>query len=181
MPVTTSPDLLKAIQSRTARVAVGASAARGRHNKGVVGAARSHLCAFDLQVWGATARRDFRTTLDAETRRLMQKLPPSARRWGLARKLLNIFVRDCYYSRALHDAYSLHRTGDLLEVPLDSITARQLKRVAGRGRLPRWTGVRHLTPENSELFQKTASQEAQRQGLARVDLDAVWWSQNRDL
>lgn len=50
---------------------------------------------------------------------------------------------------SLHAETLTGRVEQCLEVPLDSISARQLCRAAGRGVLPRWLGVKHLTPEAS--------------------------------
>jgi len=59
------------------------------------------------------------------------------------------------------------------------ITALQLK--TRRGSLPPWPGVRHLTPDLSATFQAAATPEAKKKGIARVHLDAIWWSVSRDL
>ena len=41
--------------------------------------------------------------------------------------------------------------------------------------LPRWPGVKHLTPEISDQYQQEAEREAKRRKIARVHLDAYWW------
>lgn len=172
-------DFLTAVQSRAARIAVGASAARGRGNAGTVAAARDHLRTMDLRDFGRSPAR-FRSALDRETEALRKRFPRSAAHWGIARKLLNIFLRDCLYTTYLEAAYSLKRAESALEIPLDSVTALQLKRAAGRGKLPLWPGVKHLTPEISESFQSFALEMATQMGLARVHLDAFLWSRSRD-
>jgi hypothetical protein len=40
--------------------------------------------------------------------------------------------------------------------------------------------VRHVTPELNDQLQEAAEREAKNHGLARVHLDALWWSKNRD-
>jgi len=172
-------ELLSAIQSRAARGAVGASAARGRGNAGVVRAARTYLRNANLRKFGESPKL-FERRLDQETDALRAALPRGARHWGVARKLLNIFLRDCLYTTYLEAEYRLRAIEKLLEIPLDSVTAKALKRASGRGCLPRWPGVRHLTPEVSAAFQAAARSEAARQGIARVHLDAFMWSQSRD-
>ena len=174
-----SDDLLRAIQSRAARIAVGASTVRGRGHTGTVREARQHFSKMDLRVFGVAPSR-FRAVLDRETLRLQSALPKAARRWGIARKLLNIFLRDCFYTGQLSEAYRLATLETEFEIPLDSITAKALKQTMGRGALPQWPGVKHLTPELSEVFQTAALEEAERRGIARVHLDAVWWSLDRD-
>jgi hypothetical protein len=122
----------------------------------------------------------FRSALNGKTRHLRRTLPRGARRWGLARKLLNIYLRDCLYNQYLNRAFHLDRAEFLYEVPLDSITAHGLKRAAGRGELPAWPGVRKLTLPVSAKFQQFALELARRKGTARVHLDAVYWSVGRD-
>ena len=56
--------------------------------------------------------------------------------------LLNIFMRDCLYTAYLTCPYDLHYAEEYFEVPLDSISAKSLRKGAGRGVLPRWPGVR---------------------------------------
>lgn len=171
--------LLRAVQSRVARIAVGASAVRGRGNTGAVTAAREHLRRVDLARFGAKPAT-FRRALDGETNSLLAALPKGARRWGIARKLLNIFLRDCLYTTYLARDFNLARVEADCEIPLDSITALKMKRVVGRGRLPRWPGVKHVTPQLNAQFQQAAAAEAAKEGIARVHMDAVWWSQSRD-
>lgn len=167
------PTFLPSIQRRAARVSVGASAARGQGAPGLVLAAREFLAVLPLRPFGVSDARLFRRRLDAATRRLQRRLPARGRSWGIARKLLNIFLRDD--TRYLEEAYRLRRAEAHLEVPLDSITAGRIREVVPRGSLPRWSGVRHLTVELSDLYQAAALAEARRHGVARVHLDALWW------
>jgi hypothetical protein len=172
-------EVLQAVQSRAARAAVGASAARGRCNTGTVVAARAFLRQLDLAPFGSSPK-SFTELLDRMTDELSAELPRRARHWGLARKLMNIFLRDCLYTTYLDDVFRLRNVETQLELPLDSVTARQLKRAAGRGVLPPWPGVKHLSRALSAQFQNAAETEAERRGLARVHLDALWWSTSRD-
>ncbi len=109
-------DLLRAIQSRAARIAVGASTVRGRGHTGTVREARHHFSKMDLRVFGVASSR-FRAVLDRETLRLQSALPIAARRWGIARKLLNIFLRDCFYTGQLSEAYRLATLETEFEIP----------------------------------------------------------------
>lgn len=176
---TPSSFLRAAVQSRTARIAVGASTVRGRGHAGVVAAARHHFATLDLRLFRVSQKR-FPQTLDRETASLQQALPAAARHFGIARKLLNIFLRDCLYTTQLGHYYGLDRLEPVLEIPLDSITAQALKKSSGRGTLPQWPGVKHLTPALSSIFQAAALVQARAKGIDRVHLDAVWWSLDRD-
>lgn len=173
-----SHEFLEAVQGRCARVAVSASAARRQGASGVVAAARKHLTHAALREFGTSEPAEFRACLDEATAKLQRRLPSGARHWGLARKLLNIFLRDALYTAYLRDEFHLDRAEALFELPLDSITAGRLREAAGNA-VPRWLGVRHLTPADSDEFQAAALECAAGRRIARVHLDAFWWS-NRD-
>jgi|SRR5665213_196841 len=173
-------DFLHIIQCRAARIAVGPSAVRGRGHAGVSKSAREHLKSVDLAPFGTKNEKRFKAALDEDTEELRCALPKKAQKWGLARKVLNIFLRDCAYTIYLTQAYHLLLAEEFFEIPLDSITATELKRVSGRGYLPRWPGVKHVTPELNAEFQRAAVGEAKKQGVARLHLDAFWWAYSRD-
>lgn len=173
-------ELLRAIQSRAARIAIGASTLRGRGNTGAVASARKFLRGIDLTVFSLADEAAFQHILDQTTEELRSQLPRQAQRWGIARKALNIFLRDCLYTSYLAEAYRLRRAEHLFELPLDSITAKHLRHVESSRPLAPWPGVRHLSPSLSADFQFVAAEEARRMGIARVHLDAVWWSVGRD-
>src|SRR5262249_55604340 len=148
---------LRAVQQRCARVAVGASTVRGQRAPGLVQAARAHLATLDLQQFGVSGPALFRRRLDRATERLARSLPLRGRSWGVARKLLNIFLRDALYTSYLREAFRLDRAEHLLELPLDSITAKRLQAEVGRGRLPRWQGVKRVSPAASTELQAAAA------------------------
>jgi len=172
----TRHQFLQAQQSRTARIAVGASAARS-NPKGTVAAARAHLRALDMRRMRSPST--FGAFLNAETRRLQRALPRRSS-WGFARKALNIFFRDCLYNTYLTKRYDLSRFQAVLEIPLDSITAAAIRRSVGRRSLPKWGGVRGLTPRVSKQYQVAARQIARMAGTAAVHLDSIFWSLERD-
>ena len=176
----TQPEFLACMQSRVARVAIGPSTVRGRGNAGVGHAARAYLRKLALGGFSTDDPDRFRRRLDMATDELRLGLPRTAQHWGIARKVLNIFLRDSAYTAFLRDAYGLSKTEEFLEIPLDSITAKALGTEAGRGALPRWRGVRRLTADVSAVYQEAATRAALRYGIARVHLDALWWSAGRD-
>ena len=167
-------------QSRIARGAVGATAVRGRGNAGTVRAARAFLRRVNLRTFSTARPTKFAAALNRSTDALRAALPVTARHWGVARKVLNLFLRDCLYNKYLNEAYSLDRASHLLELPLDSYTGSALVDLAPRGTLPRWPGVKYVTPETSAAFQLVASLEGKRREVDRVHLDGLWWSVERD-
>jgi hypothetical protein len=175
----TELDFIRMIQSRAARIAVGPSTVRGRGNAGSVTAARNFLRRLDLSAFGVNDADTFASELDRATEMLRTALPHGAQHWGIARKALNIFLRDCFYTSYLMSAFHLDRVESFLELPLDSITAKRLCD-APSGTLLRWPGVKHLTAPVSEQLQRVAADEARKLQIARVHLDAFWWSVARD-
>jgi len=169
-------DFIPAIQRRVARVAVGPSATRGQHAPGLTEAARAHLATVDLRCFGITDAEGFVECLDDATGRLKRALPRAGRSFGIARKLLNIFLRDALYTVYLRSNFYLDVAEHLLEIPLDSITAKRLRQEAQGVGLPRWRGVKHLTPSVSKKYQDAAQSVASRYSVARVHLDAYWWA-----
>jgi hypothetical protein len=173
-------DILAALQCRAARASLGASSMRGAGSRGVVGAGREFLSDLDLSRFSTPSERQFGSALDRATEGLIRAFPRSARHWGLARKGLNLFLRECLYTVYLRDAYNLGVAESLFEVPLDSFSGRAL-REASLQPLPRWQTVRGLEKTVSDEFQRVAARLGRELGIARVHLDAVWWGQRSGL
>ena len=167
--------LMAIIQEFEAVSAVGASTVRGQPS-GTADACREFFSRIDLTKVPRRSQALFDKWLNDQTRRLQRKLPNPDRPWGIARKTLNLFLRSCFYNRFLCERYRLDRAEPWLEVPLDGVVARGLRKHAGRGRLPDWPGLAWLTPERSETFQQHALDYAAEMGLpARVFLDNYLW------
>lgn len=172
------PTLTKAIKTRVAVVAVGPSTARGQGAPGVVGALRAALDAVPLARFSKSKHGGFLRALDASTLTVMAELPRAARSWGLARKCLNIFLRDCFYNAFLRDEYGLVVAERWFEVPLDRVVAEGLK-ANSTVALPRWPGVKRVTPELSACYQEAALHLSQSWGITRVHLDTYLWVAGR--
>ena len=100
----------------------------------------------------------------------------SRRPWGTARKAINLFLRACVHSYYLRKEYGLRAIKRWLEIPLDSVVARAMKRRAGRGALPAWPGLKHISEEDYAEFQTYGVEWAKSFGLpTTVDLDMSLW------
>lgn len=172
----TDQEVLDFVKSFTARRAVGPSAVRGS-KQGTVATCREFLRRLDLSKFGTSDSAKFIAALDHATEQLEGQLR-SKHKWGLARKVLNIFLRDSFYTTLLCDAYDLGKAEKLFEMPLDSITAGKL-REEFNGPLTRWRGVKWTESELNREYQAAALAFATVKGVARVHLDALWWSQSR--
>ena len=167
---------LSAVQARAARICVGASAIRGQ-GSGVAPPARQFLERLSLNPFCTARGARFQSQLDEATERLRVALPDKSRHWGLAWKLMNIFLRDALYSTYLAGAFPISNAEAYLELPLDKITSGNLWRIAGRGELPCWRGVKHLIPKDSAAYQSFAAKyvASLKPAIARVHLDTYWW------
>ena len=172
-------NLERAIRSRVARMAVSSSTVRGRP-AGTIESARRFLRSLPLRPFAEGDGAVFQRALDRTTTRLRKALPMGAQQWGLARKILNIYLRDCAYSAHLRSAYCVGRIESFLELPLDSVTAGRLRQSEEGTALPRWPGVGGITAEAHAQYQRVAAQVARARSIKRVHLDVFWWSEERD-
>jgi hypothetical protein len=164
------------VQNRLAQIAVGASTARNMGPKGTVDGAREFLAALPIDEFSTTSEALFKLALDQRTAELQCALPREFERggrWGVARKFLNLFLRDAFYTTYTRERFRLKQIEGFLEVPLDSHVANWLRR--RNSALPRWVSVVSLTPEQNSIFQEYAAELARGTGKARVHLDLQAW------
>ena len=156
-------------------VSGGTSSVRGQP-AGTLQRMRRMLCKVDLEKLKLCDPEDVRKFLNYETRRIEKGMIKPC--WGLARKFLNIFLRFAECNRFLCSHYRLSRLRNAFEIPLDSMTAKEIRRSSPRGTLPQWPGLIRLTPQESRRFQERAMQLAKQHEdrIARVDLDLYFWS-----
>lgn len=179
MALTTRPTLFEGIQSRLARTTASASALRGS-SEGTARVVRRYLKRVRLEPFGTRDADVFGALLDRHTLSLAKRIPgPAPAGWGVARKMLNLFLRECAYNVYLRSAFNLGRSERLLELPLDALTGKAVLKESKR-RESEWTGIRRLTPESSEVLQSEAQRIAKKKRLLRVHLDVVYWSVARD-
>ena len=169
--------LIDAIQQRVAVIAIGPSTARGQGVAGVVSAGQAFLSALLLSRFATNNCTQYRSELDKATDNLKLAFPDGAQSWGLARKCLNIFLRDAFYTHYLREHYHLGCSENWYEIPLDGIIAKALRKASPK--IPRWLGIKYLTPDVSDLYQQAASELAERRGISRVHLDTYLWIEGR--
>jgi hypothetical protein len=154
---------------------MGSSSLRNQGAAGVLSAARDVAGKVNLRELSRATRKRFQKILDEITQKMLERFPTDAQSWGAARKGLNLFLRDATYNKDLCDFYGLDRLRRWLEVPLDKDVASALKTQPEGKPLPRWPGIKNLTPQVSRKFQAIAAKVAIRSRLARVDLDVYYW------
>ena len=132
-----------------------------------------------LRQLGVKQERVFQQRLKRLTEDLRRSFPPKAKHWGLARKILNMFLRDAFYNFYLRGEFRLGQVERFLEIPVDSAVARGLRRGTPRGSLPGWPGLKGLKRGDHAVFQQRASELARQFKTTRVHLDAVLWVEER--
>jgi hypothetical protein len=170
-----SKKLLSAMQRHVAQLAANGSSLRNQGAAGVVAVARDFLEHVELRRFVRGGERAFNSELDHVTELLCGRFPEKARNWGAARKVLNLFLRDCLYHRYLAEAYGLDRLQEWLEVPLDSQVAEALLKALPDLTLPAWPGIKRLTRSQSAQYQEAAVLAAEALQVARIDLDLWYW------
>ena len=156
------------LQVHQTRISIAASTVRSQ-GKGNVSLARQFFAnEFEIGKLRAPSERAYLSRLDAATEALRGRLSGKGKTFGLARKLLNIYIRDCVYSRILCAHYRLEQIEPFLEVPLDGIVGGALVKAAcDRGqlrRLPRWRTIKGLTREDSETYRPSRASLRRRRG-----------------
>ncbi len=155
---------------------IPANAIRNQGVKGILAAIRHHLTQVRLETFVVKDHRSFARRLREATYRLQRRLPRrAARRWGVARKALNLFLRDCTYDHHLRAHYGLGKIEPWLEVPLDSYVALALRDEPEGADLPRWNSLKALRGAESRKYQSTAQKVATRMRIRRVHLDLYYW------
>jgi hypothetical protein len=167
------------IQKRIANTSVGTSTVRGQP-KGTAIIARKQLQSVNLKDFSDASEDQFTNVLDAYTEKLKNKLPSNS--WGIARKVLNIFLFQAAHDVFLNRNYTLDKITRYLEVPLDNPNAKKLKKIAkSEGKNLYWKNIYSLVPETSNQFQEYARKYAyQKYNCERCYLDIFWWRSEND-
>lgn len=171
----TEQKFLRLMQRYEANIAISGSTLRNQGAEGVAEAARNFLAKLDLSKLQTIQLSAYPDILNEWTCNLKQELPERAMNWGTARKAINVFMVQVFLNRYLAEEYGMEKLKDVLETPLDSYAAGTLRRLAGRGRLPRWKGIIGLKKEDSDKYQEFASQVATENKLSRACLDIILW------
>ena len=170
---------LAQLQMQFTTAGITQSAVRIGKKKGVVGmrAAARTFCA-QLELDRLPSPADYVATLNDWTDKLEKEFPRGGRYWGVARKCLNIFMRDANYNIHLRKIYrGLGSLENVLEIPLDSYVAKGLLSVPGAKNfgLQSWDAIIRLTPEQNQRFQQWALKVAKQEGVPRVHLDLLYF------
>lgn len=130
----------------------------------------------DLQHFSSAVNKvQFKKQLDDHTEKLKEQLPTKS--WGIARKVLNIFLFQTTHDVLLNKIRPLNNVIAYLELPLDNANAKKLQKLARKESIRLdWSNIYSLEPEDSNRFQKYAKQIASCvYKCERCYLDLYWW------
>lgn len=180
----TEQQFYQLMQRRLAQVSVGSSAIRNQGACGLINILRTYLeKKVDLKLFikSLPEETQYKQFLNNHTAKILTLFPKEAKSWGAARKGLNLFLREIIYSKFFSHHFSLPENfedyNDLIkfmEVPLDRDVANSLISES-KEPLPKWIDIKHLEPEISEQYQKQAAKIAEKETIARVNLDLKYW------
>lgn len=175
---------LKLNHRRLAQIAIGASAIRNQGGSGLVEILRTYFekeINLKMFVSSLSNEKRYKRFLNTHTENILKRFPKGAKSWGAARKGLNLFLRDIVYNKFFSQKYSIPADFEefnyfirFMEIPLDKDVASQIYRNSNAA-LPKWTNIKKLTPVINDLFQQQAYVLGRSQGIARVNLDLVYW------
>jgi hypothetical protein len=173
--MTLQDDTLRSMQDRVANACVGASALRGSKG-GTIEAVRAFFRLLSLSTFSALSSDYFEkrhASTVAGLRLSLRKKDLSAE-YGRCAKAVNLFLRDATCHHHLREHYQLAANEPLLHIPVDEKVAYELRNSGGS--LPRWSGVKYLTPTDYQKYQHRAQEIADERRTCRVFLDDEFWS-----
>jgi len=174
--VLTEDSFIPRMQKHVAGVSANSSSMRKAGAKGAVSAARKFLARLRLDQF---TPENFDERRDTETEALRRALPRRARHWGLARKVLNIFLRDACYNRFLFAHFRLSQIEELLETPLDGNAhdgLREFSKATAKNRLPKWPRLRGEKQDYDKHRARAIEFARERcKGFAPIHADLLLW------
>ena len=162
-------------QKRISKTCIGSNSTHGNLGKG--GLQKLHLnlhAIIKLDVIAkCSSESAFRSLLDSYTSKLKQKLgnPVKHEHWGLCRKAINLYLRDCYYNKTINEHFKLDKIASYFETPIDSLAMKALREYTSKVRK---TPLKLLDKSTHHEWQKAATNFVKAKGLAnRVDADLI--------
>jgi len=173
-------DFLKVVQEFVSVDSIPSSALRGQ-KKGTIGEAREFCASIDLsELSSLDEEEEFRAKLDEMTRALLKKMGLTDKGWGVARKGINLFLRNALYNHYLREEYNLSRVERCFESPIDGVVAGVLREKCEECELPRWPYLKNLSKEVHEEYQRCIRTIAKdSEDMLPVHVDAYLWTRMR--
>ena len=182
------------IQRYVAETSVGPSTVRG-YVKNTQKICRALLAGIDLAELSEIEKPRFKSWLNKQTDALHIQLRRQGRRkkgiqtYGIARKVVNIYLHNVFYNCVLNRKYGLENLCDFLEVPIDSHVREWLLLIARNTRPPltidplitRADKIWRIDEKANTAYQDLANQVARQLNTKRVNLDAYFYRGDHSL
>ena len=95
----------------------------------------------------------------------------NAEHWGMCRKAINLYLRDCYYNKTLNEHFNLDKVANYLETPIDGFAMKALAKYTS---FVKKSAIKALDKNTHQEWQKAAKTFAQTNKLPnRVDADLI--------
>lgn len=164
------------LQERIAYLAISRSSLRNQGESGIIAKSRTFSAKLNLNVFAKNWNNlTYSGYLDVKSETLSKNF--RNKKFGAARKALNLFFRDVVYNTFLVKEYKIKITFKhlkQLEIPLDSYTTKEIfKKFPFLKKW--WGGIIYLNKEINDWFQEAASRIAVKQNLPKVHLDVFYW------
>lgn len=166
-----------------AQTSVGASTTRGYKKARQDFQYADFLAGLRIEKLATKTEGQFIKWLNTRTKHLSREISPKGyatySTWGIARKILNIFLHNVYFNEILRTEYNLGDIKDHFEVPLDSHVVGWLRRIAESTEpaiefidpVPGTFYVHLVTDDVNSKYQGLATKVARQLGTSRVYLD----------
>lgn len=169
------PNMIELHQKRISKTCISSNSLLSKIYSGFLLKFHANLhLIIDLEaISSCKSQLEFNALLDSFTSKLKQKIakPVNAEHWGICRKAINLYVRDCYYNKTLNEHFSLDKVANYLETPIDSLA---MKALAKHTSFVKKSTIKALNKNTHQEWQKAAKLFAQENGLPnRVDGDLM--------
>jgi hypothetical protein len=160
-------------QKRISKTCIGSNSTFGSLESGGLNSIRQNLCIIInlSDISSCKSDSEFKALLDSFTSKLKQKLstPVSQDHWGICRKAINLYLRDCYYNKILNEHFKLDKIAAYLETPIDSLAMKSLGKYTTSVKK---STIKALNKTTHQEWQKAATLFSKANSLPyRVDAD----------
>ena len=169
------PTIIELHQKRISRTCIGSNSTHGTLGKNGLNILHQNLYPIIKlkDVAACKSENEIKALLDSYTSKLKQKItkPIQSEHWGMCRKAINLYLRDCYYNKTLNEHFNLDKVANSLETPIDSFAMKALAKYTS---FVKKSAIKALDKNTHQEWQKAAKTFAQANKLPnRVDTDLI--------
>ena len=168
-------NIIELHQKRISRTCIGSNSTHATLGKNGLNVLHQNLYPIiNLEhVAACKTENELKALLDSYTSKMKQKIakPIHAEHWGMCRKAINLYLRDCYYNKVLNEHFKLGKIAAYLETPIDSLAMRNIGKYTSAVKK---STIKMLNKTTHQEWQKAATNFVKATCLAnRVDADLI--------